>query len=238
MAFVYRFICKAIKKIPEDVSQKLKEYKEYDHQQIISAIDLFKPVIIEDKEYVRGKIYYRGIQSSFDLVEENGEVKEKEIKVPYVASVIFFLSTNSDAVLFSGIKEGSSFGHQVISKALFGDSSSVLPIEFNLHKIEQSVAQGEFSNLWAHAYKRQGNIKSRIEFGENINEDEEFVPSGTVDKSFLGICVTQDFEEMKIKVFRSGGIMFYKNWDNETHIVDVFNLVKIFLKYSMTQLQL
>ena len=128
MSFVYRFICKASQKIPADAERKLRDFKEYENRQIISAIDLFKPVIIGDKEYIRGNIYYRSMESRLDLVEENGSVKEKEIEVPKVENVVFFLSPSSDVVLFAGMKEGSSFGHQIISKAMFGNETSILSI--------------------------------------------------------------------------------------------------------------
>ena len=76
-----------------------------------------------------------------------------------------------------------------------------------------------------------------MESGNDIDSDPEFRSCDEVDKSYVGITTFYDGKDMKIKVFKSGCVHYYRSWDasrQETH--HLFNIVFTFLPYCISRI--
>lgn len=239
MVMQSRLVCYSKQTFPENAESRLLNYEEKDAKEkvVVTKIELFEPISFRRRSYIRGRIWHKVKREVSDFQVKNNKVIDAKKWILWDRYVTFFLQQKGNLVLFSHKDEAFGFGIEKLARALFDDSNIIEGVEFDLAKIEEAKGNGEFQNLWTHGYKKSGNIHSRMESGNDIDSDLEFKGCDEVDKSYVGITTFYDGKNMKIKVFKSGCVHYFRSWGmsrQETH--HLFNIVFTFLPYCRSRI--
>ena len=240
MAFTSRFVCKSVGDIAsiEEIRYKINEREvvwseEREGLKLESWIYLYEDLIVHGKEkFLEGTVFHQHLFMIPDYERKGRNLEEKTQTIRKTSKVKFWLSSNPGIVLFSSAKNGEFFGRKVLSDAIFGEEDKILPVTFDIRKIEEDYR----NTLWTHSFRdRNGNIKKGQHYGDQIANDPMYGQTAGAPKNFVGVLSSVTNSPLKVRINRNGVITIFSDLNEPNELQTVFNIVDEFLPYSILQ---
>jgi hypothetical protein len=188
----------------------------------------------KENGFVYGKIAVRRYFEDYSFkIDDDFEI-EKEPHDTYIYDEVdFVIYPDLKIISFTSKERAKIFGIRILSQVLFSNEHKIKGITFNPQKILEAKQEGLFKNVWFNGVRFDGNIQYCAQFGNEIDEDNDFTDDPT-NRIGIGIMVdSRSGKKLKVAVYEEGTILCHtKLRDFKEEIKMEKELIKIFLKYS------
>lgn len=159
-----------------------------------------------DNYYFSGTIYFKRKIKDFDyeirnLLEQNIQAKDTFVS----DSLDFIIMRNPNIVIFFNKAEAKQLGMRIVSDILFDNVDSLNSLTFNCTEIYNNKQRENISEIKFNGARCDGNITSQGQWGERIEDDDEFLD--VEDRYGIGFV----WDGIQITVYESGSIRFSAN---------------------------
>ncbi len=193
-----------------------------------------KPLISEKRNFIAGTIFVKNRYMDWNYeIEENYMpiLKEHPIFLKDELGCVIFPDLN--IIAFESKDKAKLYGIDILNKILFNSGGKIRPIHFKPQSVLEAKNKGEFDNVWFNGVREDGNIKYQAQYGEEIDEDLEFL-GDTSNREGIGVEVfSKTGKRIKVQIFKSGTLLKHiklKNSDEEIFLLK--ELIDIFLPHS------
>lgn len=237
-----RWVCKSTEELNlEDIKQILekesKGTRDGEHFDVLKHTIRLDPEIIatNNSNYLSGTLYFEDeFTGKHYELSDNWELQEHENPQKTTYVVDFWTSSNG-LFLYKNSKLPVKKGKELLSSLIFKDPNKIKNLQFDIERIEQDVKDGVLQGMWTyHFTDRQGNVKSGMHFGDNVNIDSMYDQTIGAPKNYIGIEKQFDNEIVKVAIYKKGTIRLLKDFEDATKIASVFEVVEEFSKYATT----
>ncbi len=223
------------KQVGNEESEKVK----------LSRMISLNPPLVDDTsvKYVGGTVYFqdavREVYYDIDIGDDSkGVLKSKRDIRIRTYNYSFWASFRSDLklVCFSNSKINlDSISH--LSNILFNNPRVLKSVEFDIEKIEEDTYNQENIHIigsWTQSFNgRNGSINKGVVYSDTIiqNSDPIYNEISHATKNSIGLVISYDDEEFKVKITRKGIVQIYKNYNLSDDLPKIFDIISIFKDY-------
>jgi len=233
MAFITK--CPQITKKEAEALLTNFNYSSLDSERFKQVKVAGKPLISEKRNFIKGTILVKSRYMDWDYeVEDNYIPVLTENPIFLKDELDFIIFPELNIIAFDSKDKSKIYGLNILNKVLFSrGNGQIRPVHFKPQSVLEAKDKGEFDNVWFNGVREDGNIKYQAQYGEEIDEDLQFLGDAS-NREGIGVEVlSKTGKRVKVMAFKSGSLLKHiklKNSDEE--VVLLKELIGIFLPHS------
>jgi len=240
MSFTSRWVCKANEDYSfDEVKRTLSNY--YDsipgQSYSLSQMTSVDTEIISTSRtrYLPGRLVFQVERPYEDTVITEDRRIEKVPEVRrYTFVTDFWISSRNNLILFKNSNDINQIGKDKLSEILFGDKGAIKSVQYNIESIESAVNSGNLHGMWTYCFsERNGNIKSAMAYGNDVNRDPIYGQTAGSPRNFIGIEENIDQRQVKVSIFRYGSINVLANYEDPLELPKAFKIIEKYLAFTL-----
>lgn len=191
-------------------------------------------------EFISGRFYF-----NWEYPMEDYEIKDDKTTeradpqiIRRTSTVPFWISINQRIICFPNSKKHTKLGKETLARLFFhDDEDGILPVNFDVQAIERAWRNGEFST-WTYSFReRDGSINSGTHFGEEIDlTDPIYQQTITAPKNFIGIKMTLQDQEVKVRVTKNGTVTVYTITEEIQEQPELFRMIGELMRFQISEI--